>query len=125
MHPESGLRDADTCGLPMDLPQTPSETMTTPLLQTPWRHSTERPDTGRVVWIIERHMKAIYPQSYSIHAGVVQFAVDNDDWRVAQNDETGCGGCSWYPEGSDQALIYENYFAWCYAEEFSFFKYQP
>ena len=88
----------------------------------PWRPATERPETGRKVWIIEVHHKEIYPQSYQIHAGVVEQANDSDEWRVAQNDETGGGWCSWYPEGSIQAMTYESYMAWCYAEEFSFFK---
>lgn len=82
-----------------------------------WHPAEERPEAGRVVWIIERHPKEIYPQSYTIHAGQVEDSVDNG-WRVSQGDENGCGWCSWYPdiEGPHHD---ELYIAWSYVEDFT------
>lgn len=77
-----------------------------------WKSPKEKPEWRRVVWIIEYHPKHIYPQSYEIHAGEVEYSyMDPEKWRVAQGDESGCGWCSWDPE--------EDILAWCYAEEFT------
>jgi hypothetical protein len=77
-----------------------------------WKRPENRPERGRVVWIIEYHPKHIYPQSYAIHAGDVAYSYeDPEKWWVVQNDEAGCGSCSWDPE--------EDILAWCYAEDFT------
>jgi hypothetical protein len=76
-----------------------------------WKRPENRPERGRVVWIIEYHPKQIYPQSYEIHAGEVECSyTDPSFWRVAQNDESGSGWCSWEPD---------DILAWCYAEDFT------
>tara|TARA_R110000772_G_scaffold2190_3_gene7567 strand:- start:637 stop:951 length:315 start_codon:yes stop_codon:yes gene_type:complete len=83
-----------------------------------WRKPTDPAPDGAVVWIIERHHKAIDPLSYTIHAGVVEYNnSDPTEWRVAQGDETGRGWCSWYPEGSATTLSSDMFQAWAFADE--------
>lgn len=82
-----------------------------------WHPPSERPQDDRAVWIIEGHPKGVYPQSFSVHAGVVEESPRDGTWHVSQGDESGRGWVSWYPEESSLAESNDSFKAWAYADE--------
>ena len=80
-----------------------------------WYPPTVLPESGSVVWIIERHSKMINPQSYALHAGTVEYMPESNFWRVVQVDEAGAGACWWEPDY--QTTGHESFVAWAYPEE--------
>jgi hypothetical protein len=61
----------------------------------PWKDpSLERPNMGDKVWILERHWKAQFPESYTISAGEV--GRDNmSNLCVSNGDDAGRGWQTW------------------------------
>jgi len=82
-----------------------------------WHLPTERPPEKSVVWIISAHSKRIWPQSFSIHAGTVEYS-NNGEWRVGQGDETGLGWISWYPDIPIHCLQDDLFEVWAYSKDF-------
>jgi hypothetical protein len=84
---------------------------------TVWHPPHHMPSNGLSVWFIEKHQKGVVPQSFTIQGGWIEHNPDGQGYRISQNDENGCGWCSWYPANANPQ-DFDEFVAWASAEDF-------